>query len=171
MVEDGTFVGLAQIVDGVVHMVVGDGVIGLVSTDETPEGLVLQMIVGLEDVGLEVGGVANIIVPDVAELLDELVGEIDEGGVDAAAFDEIDDGEEKHSLMWRLHPVDLGDVEGGEEFGEGDDAWHGFVVLVGQRYGFYLTLPNVSAKKMKNEFMKMVLLDSNRPSHSPCLGG
>ncbi len=40
MVEDGTFVGVAQIVDGVVHLVVGEGVIGLVTTDEAPEGLV-----------------------------------------------------------------------------------------------------------------------------------
>ena len=121
VVEDGTLVGVAQIVDGVVHLVVGEGVVGLVATDETPEGFVLQVIVGLADVGLEIGGVADVIVPDVIELLDELVGEIDEGGVDAAAFDEVDDGEEEHSLMWRLHPVDLGDVEGGEEFGEGDD--------------------------------------------------
>ena len=147
MVEDGTFVGVAQIVDGVVHLVVGEGVVGLVTTDETPEGFVLHVIVGLADVGLEIGGVAYVIVPDVVELLDELVGEIDEGGVDAAAFDEVDDGEEEHGLMRRLHPVDLGDVEGGEEFGEGDDAWHGFRVLMGQRYGIYLTLPNVSARK------------------------
>ena len=117
MVEDGTFVDVAQIGDGVVHLVVGEGVIGLVSTDETPEGLVLQVIVGLADVGLEVGGVADVIVPDVVELLDELVGEIDEGGVDAAVFDEVDDGEEEHSFMRRLHSMDLGDVEGGEEFG------------------------------------------------------
>jgi hypothetical protein len=41
MVEDGTFVGVAQIVDGVVHLVVGEGVVGLVTTDETPEGFVL----------------------------------------------------------------------------------------------------------------------------------
>ena len=116
MVEDGTLVGVAQIVDGVVHLVVGDGVIGLVATDEAPEGFMLQVIVGLADVGLEIGGVADVIVPDVVELLDELVGEIDEGGVDAAAFDEVDDGEEEHSFMRRLHPVDLGDVEGGEEF-------------------------------------------------------
>ena len=116
MVEDGTFVGVAQIVDGVVHLVVGEGVVGLVTTDETPEGLVLQMVVGLADVGLEVGGVADVIDPDVVELLDELVGEIDEGGVDATAFDEVDDGEEEHSFMRRFHPVDLGDVEGGEEF-------------------------------------------------------
>ena len=111
MVEDGTFVDVAQIGDGVVHLVVGEGVIGLVSTDETPEGLVLQMIVGLADVGLEVGGVADVIVPDVVELLDELVGEIDEGGVDAAAFDKVDDREEEHSFMRRLHPMDFGDVE------------------------------------------------------------
>ena len=110
MVEDGTLVGVAQIVDGVVHLVVGEGVVGLVTTDETPEGLVLQMIVGLADIGLEVGGFAYVIVPDVAELLDELVGEIDEGGVDAAAFDEVDDGEEEHGLMRCLHSVDLGDV-------------------------------------------------------------
>ena len=116
MVEDGTFVGVAQIVDGVVHLVVGEGVVGFVTTDETPEGLVLQMVVGLADVGLEVGGVADVIDPDVVELLDELVGEIDEGGVDATAFDEVDDGEEEHSFMRRFHPVDLGDVEGGEEF-------------------------------------------------------
>ena len=147
VVEDGTLVGVAQIGDGVVHLVVGEGVVGLVATDETPKGLVLQMIVGLADVGLEVRGFADVIVPDVVELLDELVGEIDEGGVDAAAFDQIDDGEEEHSLMWRLHSVDFGDVEGGEEFGEGDDAWHGVGVLMGQRYGFSLTLPNVSAKK------------------------
>ena len=146
MVEDGTFVGVAQIVDGVVHLVVGEGVVGLVTTDETPEGLVLQMIVGLADVGLEIGGVADVIVPDVVELLDEIVGEIDEGGVDAAAFDEVDDGEEEHGLMWRLHPVDLRDVEGGKEFGEGDDTWHGVVVLMGQRYRIFLTLPNVSAR-------------------------
>ena len=132
MVEDGTLVGVAQV--------------GLVTTDETPEGLVLQMIVGLADVGLEIGGVADVIVPDVVELLDEIVGEIDEGGVDAAAFDEVDDGEEEHGLMWRLHPVDLRDVEGGKEFGEGDDTWHGVVVLMGQRYRIFLTLPNVSAR-------------------------
>ena len=154
-------VGVAQIVDGVVHLVVGEGVVGLVATDETPEGLVLQMIVGLADVGLEIGGVADVIVPDVAELLDELVGEIDEGGVDAAAFDEVDDGEEEHSLMWRLHPVDLGDVEGGEEFGEGDDGWHGVVVLMGQRYGIYLTLPNVSAKK-DEKWISRIYRISNR---------
>ena len=117
VVEDGTFVGVAQIVDGVVHLVVGEGVVGLVTTDETPEGFVLQMIIGLADVGLEVGGFAYVIVPDVVEFLDELVGEIDEGGVDAAAFDEVDDGEEEHGLMRFLHSVDLGDVEGGEEFG------------------------------------------------------
>ena len=117
MVEDGTFIGVSQIIDGVVHLIVREGVVGLVTTDETPEGLVLQMIVGLADVGLEIGGVADVIVPDVAELLDELVGEIDEGGVDAAAFDEVDDGEEEHSFMRRFHPMDLGDVEGGEEFG------------------------------------------------------
>ena len=117
VVEDGTMVGVAQIVDGVVHLVVGEGVVGLVATDKTPEGLVLQMIVGLADVGLEIGGIADVIVPDVAELLDELVGEIDEGGVDAAAFDEVDDGEEEHSFMRRFHSMDLGDVEGGEEFG------------------------------------------------------
>ena len=105
------------------------------------------MIVGLADVGLEVGGVAEVIVPDVVELLDELVGEIDEGCIDAAAFDEVDDGEEEHSFMRRFHSMDLGDVEGGEEFGEGDDGWHGVGVLMGQRYGIYLTLPNVSAKK------------------------
>jgi len=158
MVEDGTMVGVAQIGDGVVHLVVGEGVVGLVSTDETPEGLVLQMIVGLADVGLEVGGVADVIVPDVVELLDELVGEIDEGGVDAAAFDKVDDGEEEHSLMWRLHPVDLGDVEGGEELGEGDDGWHGVGVLMGQRYGFSLTLPNVWANfflRRKIDFIRM----------------
>ena len=40
MVEDGTMVGVAQIVDGVVDLVVGEGIIGLVTTDETPEGLV-----------------------------------------------------------------------------------------------------------------------------------
>ena len=117
VVEDGTFVGVAQIVDGVVHLVVGEGIIGLVTTDETPEGFVLQVIEGLADVGLEVGGVADVIVPDVVELLDELVGEIDEGGVDAAAFDEVDDGEEEHGFMRRFHSMDLGDVEGGEEFG------------------------------------------------------
>ena len=146
MVEDGTFVGVAQIVDGVVHLVVGDGVVGLVTTDEAPEGLMLQVIVGLADVGLEIGGVADVIVPDVAELLNELVGEIDEGGVDAAAFDEVDDGEEEHGFMRRLHPVDLGDVEGSEEFCYSDDGLHGFRVLMGQRYGIYLTLPNVWAK-------------------------
>ena len=32
MVEDGTFVGVVQIVDGVVHLVVGEGVVGLVAT-------------------------------------------------------------------------------------------------------------------------------------------
>ena len=155
VVEDGTFVGVAQIVDGVVDLVVGEGVVGLVATDETPEGLVLQVIVGLADVGLEVGGVADVIVPDVVELLDELVGEIDEGGVDAAAFDEVDDGEEEHGFMRRFHSMDFGDVEGGEEFGESDDGWHGVVVLMGQRYGIYLTLPNVSAKKMKMDFIRM----------------
>jgi hypothetical protein len=31
--------------------------------------------------------------------------------------------------------MDLGDVEGGEEFGEGDDGWHGVGGLMGQRYG------------------------------------
>ena len=41
MVEDGTLVGVAQIVDCVVDLVVGEGVVGLVTTDETPEGLVL----------------------------------------------------------------------------------------------------------------------------------
>ena len=158
MVEDGTFVGVAHIVDGVVHLVVGEGVIGLVATDETPEGFVLQVIVGLADVGLEIGGVADIIVPDVAELLDELVGEIDEGGVDAAAFDEVDDGEEEHGFMWRLHSMDLGHMEGGEEFGEGDDAWHGVEVLMGQRYGIYLILPNVYAKKRrKMDFIRMMM--------------
>ncbi len=141
MVEDGTFVGVAQIVDGVVDLVVGKGVIGLVTTDETPEGLVLQMVVGLADVGLEVGGVAYVIVPDVVELLDELIGKRNEGGVDAAAFDEVDDREEEHGFMRRLHPVDLGDVEGSEEFCYSDDGWHGFRVLMGQRYGIYLTLP------------------------------
>ena len=161
MVEDGTFIGVSQIIDGVVHLIVREGVVGLVTTDETPEGLVLQMIVGLADVGLEIGGVADVIVPDVAELLDELVGEIDEGGVDAAAFDEVDDGEEEHSLMWRLHPVDLGDVEGGEEFGEGDDAWHGVGVLMGQRYGIYLTLPNVLAKK-DEKWISRIYRISNR---------
>ena len=155
-VEDGTFVGVAQIVDGVVHLVVGEGVVGLVTTDETPEGFVLQVIVGLADVGFEVGRFAYVIVPDIVELLDELVGEIDEGGVDAAAFDEVDDGEEEHGLMRRLHPMDLGDVEGGEEFGEGDDGWHGFRVLMGQRYGFSLTLPKVFAKKMKNGFQGFI---------------
>ena len=40
MVEDGTMVGVAQIVDGVVDLVVGEGIVGLVTTDETPEGLV-----------------------------------------------------------------------------------------------------------------------------------
>lgn len=40
MVEDGTMVGVAQIVDGVVYLVVREGVVGLVTTDETPEGLV-----------------------------------------------------------------------------------------------------------------------------------
>lgn len=40
MVEDGTMVGVAQIVDGVVYLVVGEGIVGLVTTDETPEGLV-----------------------------------------------------------------------------------------------------------------------------------
>ena len=40
VVEDGTLVGVAQIVDGVVHLVVREGVIGLVATDKTPEGLV-----------------------------------------------------------------------------------------------------------------------------------
>ena len=168
MVEDGTMVGVAQIVDGVVDLVVGEGVVGLVTTDETPEGLVLQVIVGLADVGLEVGGVADVIVPDVVELLDEFVGEIDEGGVDAAAFDEVDDGEEEHGFMRRFHSMDLGDVEGGEEFGEGDDAWHGVGVLMGQRYGFSLTLPNVSAKKTKNGFMKMVLLDSSTDEKLGC---
>ncbi len=161
VVEDGTLVGVAQIGDGVVHLVVGEGVVRLVSTDETPEGLVLQVIVGLADVGLEIGGVADVIVPDVAELLYELVGEIDEGGVDAAAFDEVDNGEEEHGLMWRLHPVDLGDVEGGEELGEGDDAWHGVGVLMGQRYGIYLTLPNVSAKKDENWISRIYRI-SNR---------
>ncbi len=161
VVEDGTMVGVAQIIDGVVHLVVGEGVVRLVATDKTPEGLVLQMIVGLADVGLEVGGVADVIVPDVAELLDELVGEIDEGGVDAAAFDEVDDGEEEHGLIWRLHSLDLGDVEGGEEFGEGDDGWHGFRVLMGQRYGIYLTLPNVLAKK-DEKWISRIYRISNR---------
>ena len=91
------------------------------------------MIVGLADVGLEVGGVADVIVPDVVELLDELVGEIDEGGVDAAAFDEVDDGEEEHGFMRCFHSMDLGDVEGGEEFGEGDDGWHGVGVFDGTK--------------------------------------
>ena len=149
MVEDGTMVGVAQIVDGVVYLVVGEGIVGLVATDEAPEGFVLQVIVGLADVGLEVGGVADVIVPDVVELLDEFVGEIDEGGVDAAAFDEVDDGEEEHGFMWCLHSMDLGNVEGGEEFGEGDDGWHGVGVLMGQRYGIYLILPNVYAKKRR----------------------
>ena len=139
MVEDGTMVGVAQIVDGVVDLVVGEGVIGLVATDETPEGLVLQMIVGLADVGLEVGGVAYVIVPDVVELPDELVGKWNEGRVDAAAFDEVDHGKEEHGLMRRLHPVDLGDVEGSEEFCYSDDGWHGVGVLMGQRYGILLT--------------------------------
>lgn len=94
VVEDGTFVGVAQIVDGVAALVVGEGVVGLVTTDEAPEGFVLQVIVGLADVGFEVRGFAYVIVPDIVELLDEFVGEIDEGGVDAAAFDEVDDGEE-----------------------------------------------------------------------------
>ena len=156
VVENGTFVGVAQIVDGVVHLVVGDGVVGLVTTDEAPEGLMLQVIVGLADVGLEVGGVAYVIVPDVVELPDELVGKWNEGRVDAAAFDEVDHGKEEHGLMRRLHSVDLGDVEGGEEFGEGDDGWHGVGVLMGQRYGIYLTLPNVLAKKTKNGFQGFI---------------
>jgi hypothetical protein len=63
--------------------------------------------------------------------------------------------------MWRLHPVDLGDVEGGEELGEGDDAWHGVGVLMGQRYGIYLTLPNVSAKKDENWISRIYRI-SNR---------
>ena len=111
MVEDGAMVGVAQIVDGIVDLVVGEGIVGLVPTDETPEGLVLQVIVGLADVGLEVGGFADVIVPDVVELLDEFVGEIDEGGVDAPAFDEVDDGKEEHGFMRRFHSMDLGDVE------------------------------------------------------------
>ena len=135
VVENGTFVGVAQIVDGVVHLVVGDGVVGLVTTDEAPEGLMLQVIVGLADVGLEVGGVAYVIVPDVVELPDELVGKWNEGRVDAAAFDEVDHGKEEHGLMRCLHPMDLGDVEAGEEFCYSDDGLHGFRVLMGQRYG------------------------------------
>ena len=90
VVEDGTFVGVAEIVDGVVHLVVGEGVIRLVTTDETPEGFVLQVIIGFADIGLELGGIAYVIVPNVVELLDEFIGEIYEGGVDTATFDEID---------------------------------------------------------------------------------
>ena len=148
VVENGTFVGVAQIVDGVVHLVVGDGVVGLITTDEAPEGLMLQVIVGLADVGLEVGGVAYVIVPDVVELPDELVGKWNEGRVDAAAFDEVDHGKEEHGLMRRLHPVDLGDVEGSEEFCYSDDGLHGFRVLVGQRYGIYLISPKFYADKL-----------------------
>jgi hypothetical protein len=48
--------------------------------------------------------------------------------------------------MRRLHPVDLGDVEGSEEFCYSDDGLHGFRVLMGQRYGIYLTLPKFRSK-------------------------
>lgn len=90
VVEDGTFVGVAEIVDGVVHLVVGEGVIRLVTTDEAPERFVLQVIIGFADIGLEVGGIAYVIVPNVVELLDEFIGEVDERGIDTAAFDEVD---------------------------------------------------------------------------------
>lgn len=116
LVETGAEIGLTHVGNGVGDLVVGTRVVALVAADEAPEGFVLQMIVGLGDVGLEIGRVADILLPRVLELTDELVREIDERSVDAALLDEVDDGEQEHGLVRGLHAVAAGDVQMGEEF-------------------------------------------------------
>ena len=133
LVETGAEISLTHVGDGVGDLVVGSGVVALVAADETPEGFVLQMIVGLGDVGLEIGRVADKLFPRVLELTDELVGEIDEGRVDTALLDEVDDGEQEHGLVRGLHAMAAGDVPMGEEFCHSDDVWHRCSVLMWQR--------------------------------------